>query len=327
MIAPGYVPCDPAVWWGVLAVLVTEFALVALVGGLRRLVPARVAAWGVLVASVAGVELLTLREPAGLRMLALCAAGLYGMKGVVLVEHRASGADPLGVRAWLAFVLAWPGMRAKAFAGAFGSARGGSAPLVRKGAVALAVGTVLLAVAHLVAPTTHGRVLATVLGLPALSLLLHFGVFDVCAAAWRALGADCRELFRAPLAARSLATFWSRRWNLAFSEMLQLAVHRPLRARLGARGATFAGFAVSALLHEMALSLPVHAGFGLPTLYFLLHGALVLVEEALAARGRPVESRGVLAHVWTLTWLGAPVLLVFHPPFLEGVVWPLLGVR
>ena len=40
--------------------------------------------------------------------------------------------------------------------------------------------------------------------------MLHFGLFNVAAGLWRLAGVDARPLFRAPLAARSLADFWGR---------------------------------------------------------------------------------------------------------------------
>lgn len=97
--------------------------------------------------------------------------------------------------------------------------------------------------------------------------------------------------------------------------MVQDTVFRPLR-RLPGGVAILAGFAFSAVLHEVALSLPVRACYGLPTLYFCLHGALVLVE-----RKTGIESRA-----WTVAWVLAPVLLVFHPPFVREVVWPIAGI-
>jgi hypothetical protein len=30
--------------------------------------------------------------------------------------------------------------------------------------------------------------------------------------------------------------------------------------------------------------------------------------------------------VWVLGWLAVPVPILFHPPFLRGVVWPLIGM-
>ena len=103
--------------------------------------------------------------------------------------------------------------------------------------------------------------------------------------------------------------------------MTSIAVYRPLASRLGRGPALLAGFAMSGLLHEMAISLPVRAGFGLPLAYFLIQGGLVAGERALAARGRPVA--GPLGRAWTLFWLVAPLPLLFHRPFLAGVAWPL----
>jgi alginate O-acetyltransferase complex protein AlgI len=54
--------------------------------------------------------------------------------------------------------------------------------------------------------------------------------------------------------------------------MTAMAVHRPLQRRLGRGPALLGSFLVSGLLHEVAISLPVRAGWGLPKLYFLLQG-------------------------------------------------------
>jgi alginate O-acetyltransferase complex protein AlgI len=153
--------------------------------------------------------------------------------------------------------------------------------------------------------------------------MLHFGLCHLLAGAWRLAGVAAQPLFRAPLQAESLGEFWARRWNLGFSEMTTVAVYRPLGARLGRTPALAASFALSGLLHELAISVPVRAGFGLPLLYFLLHGVLVLVERTLAKSGHPLE--GWVGRAWTLAWLVLPLPLLFHRPFLAGVVWPLVG--
>jgi alginate O-acetyltransferase complex protein AlgI len=72
---------------------------------------------------------------------------------------------------------------------------------------------------------------------------------------------------------------------------------------------------------------PVWAGFGLPLLYFLLHGTLVLVEGGLEKAGRAVSTWGGWAHVWVLGWLALPLPILFHVPFLRGVVWPLIAME
>jgi alginate O-acetyltransferase complex protein AlgI len=123
---------------------------------------------------------------------------------------------------------------------------------------------------------------------------------------------------------QNLGEFWARRWNLAFSEMTTIAVYRPLAGLLGRGPALMAGFGFSGLLHEMAISVPVRAGFGLPLCYFILHGGLVIVERALSNAGHPLS--GSPGRAWALFWLGAPLPILFHRPFLAGLIWPLIGI-
>jgi hypothetical protein len=285
---------------------------------------ARPAAWILLVGAVAAVDRLCLREPAGFRMLALIAAGLLGMKAIVLVEERRRGAPPLAPARWLGFTLAWPGMQPRLFARPVAGALPGARALLGRGAVRLAGGVLLIALSRLAWAHLHSRALASIGLLAGLSLVLHFGLCNLMAGAWRARGLPTDALFRAPLRSQSLGEFWARRWNLAFSEMTSIAVYRPLSRGLGRGPAIFAGFLASGLLHEMAISLPVRAGFGWPMLYFALHGGLVLVERALTAKGHPLG--GWAGRAWTVLWLVAPLPLLFHRWFLEGVLWPLIGI-
>ena len=83
----------------------------------------------------------------------------------------------------------------------------------------------------------------------------------------------------------------------------------------------------SGLLHELAISVPVRAGYGLPLGYFALHGVLLMVEGRLARSGRPIDGRPWIGRAWTLAWLLVPVPILFHRPFLAGVVWPLIGIE
>src|SRR5437868_12007101 len=103
-------------------------------------------------------------------------------------------------------------------------------------------------------------------------------------------------------------------------------VYRPVRRQFGAAAALFAAFALSGVLHEVAISMPVRAGYGGPLAYFLLHGGLVLLERRLSAAGCGPGAWGVMGRVWTAVWLLGPLPWLFHASFLEGVVWPLVGV-
>jgi alginate O-acetyltransferase complex protein AlgI len=330
----GYTLRDPATP-AVVGIVLVAALLAGLV--LSRLPPRRstgLLAWLVTVGVTAGVERLCRDEPAGVRMLVIIGALLYGMKAVVSVEARADGMPVLSAWRWLGFAVLWPGMRPAPFANAGRGCQPGAWALVGRGCLHGCIGLVLAFLAWLV--WHHGRpplsddaacVLATVLLLPGLSLILHFGIFNILAGLWRLAGVDARPLFRAPLAARSLENFWSRRWNLAFSEMAVVGIYRPLSGSLGRKAATGAAFLASGLLHELAISVPVLAGFGLPLLYFLVHGALVLAERGLEKAGRAVNGWGWWAHAWVLGWLALPVPILFHRPFLRGVVWPLIGLE
>lgn len=314
---------------GALAVLlVGSLVLGALLAGLviQRLASlglARLLSWGLLVGGTAAVESACREEPPGFRMLALIAFGLLAMKSIVLAEERARGLVPLSFGQWLAF-SGWPGMQPRLFAGTREGPLPEARTLVVRGLLRIVLGATLLLSARLAWTELHSRILATIGLLSGLSFVLHFGLCNVAAGLWRLLGIPCEALFRAPLLSRNLGEFWARRWNLAFSEMTATAVYRPLQAPVGRGPALLASFLVSGLLHEMAISLPVRAGFGLPLLYFALHGGLVLVERALSRSGRPVT--GGLGRAWTVFWLVAPLPLLFHEPFLAGVLWPLLGI-
>jgi len=116
------------------------------------------------------------------------------------------------------------------------------------------------------------------------------------------------------VAARSLGEFWGRRWNLAFTAVARDRIFKPVARRWGAGWGTMATFAFSGLLHDLLISVPAGGGYGLPTLYFLLQGGLVLAERRWRIEGR----------AWALFWLAAPVPLLFHPPFLGAIIRPLV---
>jgi alginate O-acetyltransferase complex protein AlgI len=328
-----YLPHEAAPAWLLAAVL----ALVLLLGFAITRIPSprwgRLAAWLLVVSATAGAERLTAVEPAGFRMLAIIGVLLYAMKAVVGVESRADGGPRLAAGQWLAFAAGWFGMRPAPFARLGSPALPGAGPLVWFGVKRMLVGAAFLVLASLIwahaaawLSADGARLLATVPGLVGLSLILHFGVFNILAGLWRLAGVDCRQLFRSPLLSTSLGEFWGRRWNLAFSEMTAVGVYRPLAAVVGRRAATAAAFGCSGLLHELAISVPVLAGYGLPSLYFVLHGTLVLVERRLERAGRPINSMPWVGRLWVLAWLALPLPILFHPPFLRGVVWPLLGM-
>ncbi len=219
----GYRPSDP------LSLSIVALVLVAtLLGGLafdrlpqRR--PARLLAWFLTIAATFGVERICRHEPAGIRMLAVIGTLLYGMKGVVTLEARAEGMPMLPAWKWLGFASAWPGMRPSIFANAGQARQSGAWSLIgmgcRLGGLGFAFAVFAWALWHWGRPALSdplARVLATVPLLVGLSLMLHFGVFNILAGVWRMAGVDARPLFRNPLVSKSLNEFWSRRGTWHF---------------------------------------------------------------------------------------------------------------
>ena len=157
---------------------------------------------------------------------------------------------------------------------------------------------------------------ATWLTFAALLLIVHFGLGAMLPWAIRQIGFRVGPLFRAPEKSDSLADFWSRRWNLPFVEMDRLLFLRPLRKRLGARGALLGVFVVSGVFHELGISYPALAGWGGPLLYFAIQGVLVaFIEPRLPQKLRR-----------TGAWLAilVPLPLLFHAPFRADLILPLV---
>ena len=116
--------------------------------------------------------------------------------------------------------------------------------------------------------------------------------------------------------------FWGKRWNTAFSEMAAMVVYKPLKINYGIPLAMIASFLVSGMLHEIAISFPVKMGYGLPFLYFVLHG-LAMYAEGKVPLLKQIISNSVASHVWVFAWLILPMPLLFHHVFIVEVVEPL----
>ena len=313
---------------GLLLSMLSGFGLMHLAGTRPR--TARVLSWSVVLGGFSVYSWLSASEPPGIRMLLIIGIVLLAMKGVVAVETVDGDGPVLTARQWLAWAGGWPGMSPDLFSTDPQTPERApdvrsAVDFLRRGVVRMLLGALLLAGATVSHAATGSLVLATILALPGISLILHFGIFNLLCSFWRACGIRVYTLFPAPLRAQSLGEFWGRRWNLPFTEMIQRAVYRPLVSIVGRPAAALCGFGFSGLLHECAISVPVSRGYGLPLLYFALHGGLVALERGTGLedwlRRRPVWSR-----VWTVFWLVLPMGILFHPPFLRGIVWPLAGI-
>jgi alginate O-acetyltransferase complex protein AlgI len=161
------------------------------------------------------------------------------------------------------------------------------------------------------------------LAMAGIVLLLHFGLFDLLALAWRRAGVNVQPIMRAPLIATSLVEFWGTRWNTAFNTLAHTLVFRPLARRWGVTGGTLGVFLVSGFVHEAVISLPARAGYGLPTAYFLMQGLGIWLERTPWCR-RLGLGRGTRGWLFVLAVAGVPAFWLFHPPFIINVILPML---
>lgn len=224
----------------------------------------------------------------------------------------------------LGYLLLWPGMRPQPFF------RGAETPglpvksLLVRGVFHVLLGAAILWLtprSWLVALPAWAR---GWVGLVGIALVLHFGLFDLLAAAWRRRGVAVEPLFLRPTYSASVSEFWSRRWNRAFSDFSRDLILKPCSRRVSTRAAGFTVFVISGLMHDLVISVPAGGGYGLPTLYFLLQGLLVRCEGIRPVRDC-LRRRPAFAHIWTWIAVVAPAPLLFHTPFLERIVLPFLA--
>jgi alginate O-acetyltransferase complex protein AlgI len=278
-----------------------------LLAGVRQVSTRRVMGWLVVAALIMGVHFLLRDAGPVQRMVGICLVLLGGMKGLVYAEWARGKGLPTG--RYLVFSLLWFGMNPGDFVRR--SPNLSWKEDVGVGVVLMGVGTV---VAWGVWVMEWRHIL--VMFIP-MSLGFHFGALRVLKGGLRAAGFPVRTLFPNVLKARGIGDFWGRRWNVGYSQMMQRLVGRPIGNRAGAGVGVMAVFVGSGLLHELAITLPVQSGYGLPTLYFTLHGLLTLVEKRW---GRSVGA------VPALLAVALPVGWLFPHDFQTGVIEACLGV-
>jgi hypothetical protein len=253
-------------------------------------------------------------------MWALAFALYAGLKWVTWWRARGSVSHP----AWrsAAYLFAWPGMDAESFLDPMRRAARPSFAEWLLGILRTASGATIIWVVVRAVPA--GRpLLRGWTGMVGLALLLHFGIFHLASLFWRRVGIEARPIMAEPLRSVSLSEFWGKRWNLGFRQLAHEFVFRPLHKRFGSGGASLAVFLVSGLIHELVISVPARAGYGLPTAYFVLQGLGVAFERSSAVDWMGLRKR---ARGWIFTAIvtTGPAYWLFHPPFVLRVILPFL---
>jgi hypothetical protein len=138
-------------------------------------------------------------------------------------------------------------------------------------------------------------------------------LYLLVAAGYRAIGFDTPPLHVAPYRSRSVQELWGERWARPISEWLGDTFFRPFARRRRPLTGIVLAFAVSAAFHAYAVwvALGFVRGLGMAAMtfaYFMLQGAVMLLERALCVR----SFRPALGHAWTVGWL-----LGLAPLFIE----------
>ena len=185
-----------------------------------------------------------------------------------------------------------------------------------------ALGTVLLwAIARTV--PEKADLLRGWIGMLGLILLLHFGSFQLLSLFWRSVGVDAQPIMSAPLRSTSLGEFWGKRWNLGFSQLAQSLIFRPLHRTWGPQLTGFFVFVVSGFIHDAVISLPAGGAYGLPTVYFMIQGAGVVVERSSLGRHLGLR-QNIRGWLFMAVFTAGPAFWLFHPPFIRHVILPFM---
>lgn len=260
-----------------------------------------------------------LRMPGWEIMWLLAASIFVGAKWLTVADAGLRSGLPRGRVG--AYLLLWPGLDFRGFVSDTRPARPSFAEWFM--AVAnMAFGAAIVWGGVRLVPSRYPLLTGWV-GMVGIVFVLHFGIFHLFSNVWRAAGVNAPPLMANPIGATSLAGFWGGKWNKAFNDLMAPHVFAPIARRFGTTVAVFAVFLVSGLLHEIVISLPAWGGFGLPTLYFAIQGAGLLLERS--AYGRKFGlGRGFRGWAFTAIVTGGPAFWLFHPIFVRHVILPML---
>jgi hypothetical protein len=272
------------------------------------------------------LPLLTIAVRAGLLpwvfMWLLAAAIFAGCKWQTWWEARVAGRVARNWKRSAAYLLLWPGMDAPEFFEVAAEKRPIPPREWFNGIAKTLAGVALIWVDARALSLGH-PMLGGWAGMVGLVLFIHFGTFHLLALAWQHAGIAAKPIMQKPLASCSLSELWGKRWNLGFRTLSHTWVFQPLQKRFGLVAGTLGAFLASGLLHDLVISVPAGAGYGLPTAYFLLQGVGVIVERSGAGQ-RFGLGRGARGWLWTVLIAAAPVYALFHPWFVMRVMVPFL---
>jgi alginate O-acetyltransferase complex protein AlgI len=259
--------------------------------------------------------------PAWGTLFAVAFSIFYGFKWLTYRRAVRTGASP-GLKCVIGYIFFWVGMDASAF---FDRRVNVPKPAKTEWLLAFLKTALGLVLFFLIGRLFYQRhtLIAGYIGLTGFLLFSFFGTCHVNSLLWRRRGVNAVPMMNSPLLASSLSEFWSSRWNLSFRDLARIFVFRPVLRRWGIVCAVLAAFIFSGFLHELLISLPADAWYGLPTLFFLIQAGGIFMEKS-GYGARYGINRGIRGRLFAALFILVPVVLLFHPPSIETCMVPFM---
>lgn len=248
------------------------------------------------------------------------AIGMYAFFKWITLAYGRHSHQKLSVIGSLIYLFGWVGMNPDPFLKASPKKTGKwNSSLFIRGVRNLLIGVLLFFSVHYFDANLHFYykmpwLLQSWIICVGLIMVLHFGLFHLLAWFWQGMGYSVKPIMSNPLAAQKISEFWGGRWNIAFKHIVSPFLFIPLKKKLGPSWGVFCTFLFSGLVHELVISLPAGAGYGLPTLYFLI--------QALGMRIERLNLSWLPQKLFTYIVIIGPVFILFHPPFMREVITP-----
>ncbi len=176
----------------------------------------------------------------------------------------------------------------------------------------------LMAVAGMMAlngaVSLHENLWVSTLWMMFLTYFVFSGGADLLSLPTRLAGIEVPPFFNAPPLARNPREFWSRRWNLWFTDISNRLIFQPLGGSKRPVLAVSLVFLFSGVLHEYMTWVCLGAPDGRMTAFFLIHGAatLLTVKGAQVLKRKTFMPRA-LAIPLHITWFTLTAPLFFGP--------------
>lgn len=161
------------------------------------------------------------------------------------------------------------------------------------------------------------------IGMVGIIFVLHFGLFHLLANLWRCCNLNAVPIMNWPIVSQNLSEFWGKRWNLAFRDLTNQFIFRPLAPRIGSVNSMLISFFISGLIHDVVISVPAKGGYGGPTVFFLLQALGIHIIRSKFGREKGLQ-KGIKGRIFCLIFLLLPLPLLFHQQFVYNVIVPFL---